>query len=43
MINGLSENFQVLINCVIITYGKTFNGEEIIVATTIIPEEIEIK
>jgi len=40
MINWLSENFKVLINAVVITYGKTANGEEIIASTSIIPEEI---
>ncbi len=37
LINGL----RVLINAVIITYGKTENGDEIIAATTIVLEEVE--
>lgn len=41
MINWLSENFNVLINAIIITYGKTISGDEVIAATSIIPEEIE--
>ncbi len=40
MISWLSEKFKVLINAVVITYGKTANGEEIIASTSIIPEEI---
>ncbi len=40
MIHWLSENYNVLINAEIITYGKTANGEEIIASTSIIPEEI---
>jgi len=41
MITWLSDNYEVLINAIFITYGKTENGDEIIAATTIIPEEVE--
>jgi len=41
MVNWLSENYDMLINAVIISYGKTSDGNEVIAATTIVPEEIE--
>lgn len=41
MITWLSDNYEVLINAIFITYGKTENGDEVVAATTIIPEEVE--
>lgn len=41
MITWLSDNYEVLINAIFMTYGKTKGGDEVIAATTIIPEEVE--
>jgi len=41
MISWLSDNYEVLINAICITYGKTESGDEVIAATAIIPEEVE--
>ncbi len=41
MIEYLSDNFNMSINAVILSYSKTSKGSEIISRTVIIPEEVE--
>jgi len=41
MIGWLSDNYDVGINVLLLTYTKTSNGDEILARTTIIPEEVE--